>query len=300
MSDQEPRSGAIYALLAYGLWGISPLFWRELAHLPPILILAHRVIWAGLLFAGLLLLRGRGTEFKRALKNRSTVILLAAAVLLATNWFIYLYAVYTDRVLDASLGYFINPLVNVVFGLAFLGERLRTAQWVAVALATVGVGLMAVETAGTPWISLSLAATFGIYGLLRKTVKHDALLGSNIEMLFMLPFALALLVLPVQASAAPLQLTKFDGLLLFGAGLQTALPLLWFSNAARRLKLSTLGFFQYIAPTMQFLLAVFVFGEPFGSTQLRSFALIWVALAILTIDAQLRRQQRLASAPVEV
>ncbi len=286
------RSGAIYALLAYGLWGGSPIFWRELTHLSPVYILAQRVIWAGIFFAGLLLIRRRWSELSAAIKSRSALILLLAATLLATNWFIYLYAVYTNRVLDASLGYFINPLINVVLGVVFLGERLYRAQWLAVALATIGVGLLAVETSGSPWISLSLAFSFGIYGLLRKTVRHDALLGSNLEMLFMLPFALPILFMPAAFNAAPSPLAGWDRVLLVCTGLQTALPLLWFSNAARRLPLSTLGFFQYLAPSIQFLMAVFLFKEPFGATQLRSFVIIWLALGIMTIDAEFRRRRR--------
>ncbi len=291
MSDSQARLGVIYALLAYVAWGISPLFWRELAHMPPAYILANRVLWAGVFFAILLGFRGRASELRGALTSRSAWILLAAAVLLAANWFVYLYAVYTNRILDASLGYFINPLVNVVLGLAFLKERLRAAQWVAVALAALGVGLMAVETAGTPWISLTLASTFGIYGLMRKTVRHDALLGSNIEMLFMLPFALPLLFIPGSFGAAPPPLKGLDRILLVCAGLQTALPLLWFSNAARRLPLSTLGFLQYIAPSMQLLMAVLVFKEPFGGTQVLTFVLIWLALTVMTIDAQVGRRR---------
>ena len=286
------RAGAIYALLAYSLWGVSPIFWRELVHISPVYILAQRVIWAGVFFGGLLLIRQRWSELGPALRSRSALILLLAALLLATNWFIYLYAVYTNRVLDASLGYFINPLINVLLGMVFLGERLHKAQWLAVGLAVLGVGLLAAETSGSPWISLSLAFSFGIYGLLRKTVRHDALLGSNLEMIFMLPLALPILFLPATFGAAPPALTSWDRLLLIGTGLQTALPLLWFSNAARRLPLSTLGFFQYLAPSLQFLVAVFLFREPFGAAQLRCFVLIWIALGIMTIDAEVRRRRR--------
>lgn len=288
----------MYALLAYGAWGLSPIFWKELTHLPVELVLAQRVIWAALVFYVLLRWTGGAKGLGRAMVSRSALVLFATAVLLVTNWFIYLLAVNTDRILDASLGYFINPLLNVVLGMLVLGERLRAGQWIAVALAFAGVLRLATAADRFPWIALALAGSFGLYGLLRKTAPQNALLGSNIETGFMIPFALTFLLLPNAGAQAMRGLEPLDWALLVGTGLQTALPLLWFSSAARLLPLSTLGFFQYIAPSLQFLLAVFWFGEPFDSVKLQSFGLIWAALAVFSLEAD-RNRRRLARVPMQ-
>ena len=290
--------GAVYALLAYGAWGLSPIFWKELTHLPVELVLAQRVIWAALVFYLLLRWTGGARGLGKAMVSRSALILFATAVLLVANWFIYLLAVNTDRILDASLGYFINPLLNVVLGMLVLGERLRPGQWAAVALALAGVLRLATSADRFPWIALALAGSFGLYGLLRKTAPQNALLGSNIETGFMIPFALTFLLMPSAGGEAIRGLAPVDWLLLIGTGLQTALPLLWFSSAARLLPLSTLGFFQFIAPSLQFLLAVFWFGEPFDAVKLQSFGLIWTALAVFSLEAD-RNRRRLARVPLQ-
>ena len=290
--------GAVFALLAYGAWGLSPIFWKELVHLPVGLVLAHRVIWAAVVFYFLLRFSGGAKGLGRAMASRSGLILFATAVLLVANWFIYLLAVNTDRILDASLGYFINPLLNVVLGMLVLGERLRGAQWIAVGLAAAGVLRLATAADHFPWIALALAGSFGLYGLLRKTAPQDALLGSNIETGYMIPFAMLFLLTPSAGGEAMQGLESVDWLLLLGTGLQTALPLLWFSSAARLLPLSTLGFFQYIAPSLQFLLAVFWFGEPFDAVKLQSFGLIWAALAVFSFEADQHRR-RAARVPLQ-
>lgn len=290
--------GALYALLAYGAWGLSPIFWKELVHLPVELVLAHRVIWAAVVFYLLLRWTGGAKGLGRAMVSRSALVLFTTALLLVTNWFIYLFAVSTNRILDASLGYFINPLLNVVLGMLVLGERLRGGQWIAVALALVGVLRLATAADRFPWIALALAGSFGLYGLLRKTAPQDALLGSNIETGFMIPVALVYLLAPTGGGEAMQALAPVDWMLLLGTGLQTALPLLWFSSAARRLPLSTLGFFQYIAPSLQFLLAVFWFAEPFDAVKLQSFGLIWAALAVFSLEAN-RHRRRIARIPLQ-
>ncbi len=286
-------AGVLYAVAAYGAWGISPLYWKFLADLPALEVLAFRVVWGMVLLFGLLLWRRRGGEFRQALRSPRVVRTFAvSAVLIGINWYLYLYSVYSDQILQASLGYFINPLFNVVLGMVFLHERLRPAQWVAVGLAALAVARLATQTGAFPWISLTLVVSFGIYGLVRKTAPADALLGMNLETAFLVPVAAGyLFFLLARGEAAFVRAEpSLLGLLAF-TGVMTALPLLWFSNAARRLPLSTLGFFQYIAPTGQFLLAVLLYREPFSAVQLQSFILIWIAVAIFSLEAHFRRRR---------
>jgi chloramphenicol-sensitive protein RarD len=290
--------GGLYALAAYGTWGLSPLFWRQLEAIPPLEIIGHRVLWGMLLFFLLLSWRGRRGELAVALRRPRTLGTFAlTALLLGINWFLFIYSVYIDRVVEASLGYFINPLLNVVLGFVFLRERPRPVQWLAVLLTAAGVvrlattGTGAIE--GVPWIGLTLAATFGFYGLVRKTAKADALLGSNLETLWMLPPALGYLAwLTASGQDAWNQAPASTLVWVPLTGFMTAFPLLCFSNAARRLPLTTLGFFQYIAPTCQFLLAVFAFGEPFTRAELVGFVLIWIALAVFAVESSMIRRVR--------
>ena len=250
-------------------------------------MLGHRILWAALLLFLLLLARGRLADLRQALNRRTLIIFTASAALVAANWFIYIYALYSDQILQASLGYFINPILNVVLGLLFLGERLRPWQWLAVALATAAVGVLAGGAESFPWLSIGLAVSFGLYGLIRKTAPIDALLGTLLETIMLTPVALLL----IARTSADGGVEPWTLLLLIASGAQTALPLLWFSNAARRMPLSVLGFFQYLAPTCQFLLAVFVYDEPFSQLQLISFGLIWAALIVFSYDAGRQRQR---------
>jgi chloramphenicol-sensitive protein RarD len=290
--------GALYALGAYGAWGLSPLFWRQLHPIPPLELIGHRVLWGMLLFFLLLTWRGRRPELAAALRQPKTLATFALTMLLlGSNWFLFIYSVDVGRVVEASLGYFINPLLNVVLGFVFLRERPRPVQWLAVALAAAGVVRLAFTgagaTEGVPWIGLTLAATFGLYGLVRKTTKADALLGSNLETLWIVPPAILYLFWLTTTGGAIWPQVPWTTLLWIPlTGAMTALPLLWFSNAARRLPLTTLGFFQYLAPTGQFLLAVFAFGEPFSRAELTGFLLIWIALAIFAVESRLHRRGR--------
>lgn len=295
MADSKSTTaGVCYALAAYGTWGVAPLFWKHLATVPAGEILAYRIVAAMAVFFLLLRWRGRTGEWLKGYRDLATLRSFAlAALLIGLNWYLFVYAVATGHILQASLGYFINPLFNVVLGLVFLGERLRVWQWVAVAMAGLGVLQLAVRSESFPWIALALVVSFGFYGLVRKTSPVDALVGSNLETSLLLPFAVGFVVwLTVRGEAHILVASPGRLLLLAGTGLMTAFPLLWFSNAARRLPLSTLGFFQYLAPTGQFLLAVWVYGEPFTSLQLRSFSCIWIALVIFTIEARRHGRRR--------
>ncbi|HVS65194.1 MAG TPA: EamA family transporter RarD [Thermoanaerobaculia bacterium] len=297
----EGRLGVLYGLLAYGTWGVAPLFWRALDEVPAIDILGHRVLWALPFLLPLLAWRRRLPELRGLARPRLLTTFGVSGLLLCANWFIFLYSIHSEQTLQASLGYFINPILNVVLGMVFLGERLRPAQWTAVGLATVAVIVMTIDAGTLPWLSLLLAASFGLYGLVRKTAPADALLGSNLEMLLLLPVAALFLTQRWSAGAGEVWTSQpSTAPLLLASGALTAFPLLWFSNSARRVSLTTLGFLQYLAPTGQFALAVWVFREPFRPLQLAGFAVIWTALATFTWDARstARRNRALRAARV--
>ena len=280
--DRTALLGGLYALAAFSFWGLIPVYFKAVGHVPADEVLAHRMVGSSVLLAGLIALLRRWPNISVALRDRVQVLtLMATTLLMAVNWFTFIWAVEAGRVLEISLGYYVNPLVSVLLGTLFLRERLTAWQGVAVALACLGVGTLAVEARGFPWVSLVLALTFGVYGLLRKIAPVRPIEGLFIETLMMTPFALAYLVyLEAQGVAVFGHLDRAtDGLLLL-AGAVTALPLIWFASAARRLRLSTVGFFQYLAPSCHFLLAVFLFGEPFTRTHLVTFVCIWSALAI--------------------
>ncbi|AUX41248.1 membrane protein [Sorangium cellulosum] len=285
--------GALYGVAAYSAWGIVPVFWKQLRHVGAVEVLAHRTAWSLLAFAALTLATGQLRPLLAALRAPRVVAAMAATgALISANWVLFIYAVSVGRLLDASLGYFINPLLSVLLGMLFLRERLRPAQWIALGLASAGVLYLAVRAASVPWIALALAGTFGLYGLLRKVVPVGSLPGSTLETLFIAPLGAAyLLAVHLQGAGSMGHVDLRTDVLLAATGVITALPLVWFTNAARRLSLTTLGFLQYLAPSGQFLLAVLVYGEPFTSTQAASFACIWTALAVFSVDAALRARR---------
>jgi chloramphenicol-sensitive protein RarD len=283
---EQSRLGLLFGLGAYGLWGLIPLYFRALRHMPPAEVLAHRIVWSFVLLLAMLAVWRRLREVGAALRTRAIIARLAAStVLIGINWFTYIYAVSVERVLETSLGYFITPLVNVVLGMVFLKERLRPVQLVALTMAAAGVLNLALREEGVPWIALTLAFSFALYGLMRKTVAVDASLGLFVETLLLTPAALLLLA----TFAATGQSEALDagwptfGLVVLG-GLVTTVPLLLFAGAARRLRMATLGFLQYLAPSIQFLLAVLAFGEPLSQVRLLSFICIWVAVALYSGD----------------
>ncbi len=279
--------GLGYAVLAYGSWGLFPLFWKQLGGIDALELVAHRVCWAALVYLVLIALRRRARELARTLATPSRLAaIFASAVLIGINWLVFVYAVVTDRVMHASLGYFLNPLVSIVLGFAFLGERMRPLQWVAVAIAGLGVVQLAALADGLPWIGLVLAVTFGGYGLMRKVAPVDGLMGATIESLLLVPFAAAWLVwLAVDGRAAFGAMSPRVDLLLVATGVVTGAPLVWFANAARLLPLRTLGFVQYLAPSCQFLLAVLLFGEPLGAVHVRGFGCIWGAVLLFALES---------------
>lgn len=273
----QQRTGLAYGLGAFVFWGFAPLYFKAVAHVPPMELLGHRVVWAIPLLA-LMLWAQRGW---RPMSRRAFGMLLVSAALIGVNWLFFIVAVTTDRVLEAALGYYINPLVSMVLGMLFLGERMRPFQWAAVALAAAGTAWMAFAQGGVPWLALILAFSFGFYGLVRKTVQVESLQGLFVETLVLAPFAYGGIVwLGISGQGSLFALGPVNDLLLVAAGIVTTVPLFWFTQAARRLPLTTIGFLQYLAPTIGFGLAVFVFGEPFGIPRLVAFTCIWAAVAI--------------------
>lgn len=287
LKEQHPRAGAMYAFLAYGTWGFFPLYWHMLALVPATEILAHRILWSCAFFGVLMPALGQSGAVFLALQNsRARALYAASASLIGINWGIYIYAVNSGHVLESSLGYFINPLVNVVLGIVFLRERLRPLQGFAVALAALGVAQLALGAQAFPWIAVSLALSFGFYGLLRKLAPCPSLVGSTLESMILFPLAAAYLVyLEWNGTGVSFHAHPRELMLLALGGAVTALPLLWFSEAAKRLPMATLGFFQYISPTLQFLLAVTFFHEPFTSVHMRSFGCIWLALLVFSVES---------------
>lgn len=282
----QTTRGLLYALGAFGLWGVSPVYWRLLSHVPAHEILLHRVAWSALFLA--FVTRGRWGDLRAAVRRpRTAATLLATTLLIGVNWYLYIRAIEDHRVLDSSLGYYINPLVSVALGVVVLGERMRRLQAAAALLALAGVLWLVKAHGHLPWLSLALAGTFAAYGLLRKTAPVDALVGLTLETFVLaVPSLAALLWLAASGHAPPDARTW---LLLAGGAAVTAVPLLWFVEAARRLDLKTMGFLQFSSPTLQFLIAVFAFGEPLPLERLLSFALIWGAVALYCADAALTR-----------
>ncbi len=296
---QERRfrtTGLAFGLGAYLIWGTMPAFWKLLDFAGAVEILAHRALWGAALCISLMAFSGRLGEIRRVLAQRRWILpLVATTAIISLNWVIFIWAVNQGYVLSASLGYYINPLVNVLLALLFLGERLSRWAMVAVGLAAVGVLNLAFSLGVVPWISLSLAFSFGVYGLIRKVIQTDALTGLTVETLMMTPLALLYLLWLEHAGAGAVIEGGPSALaLLMLAGPVTAIPLLLFTAAARRLRYVTVGLLQYLAPTGHFLLAILVYDEPFGIAHMVTFACIWGALAIYSMDAYGAARRRAA------
>lgn len=296
--QRTTRQGVLLAASAYLMWGIAPIYFKLIAAASPLEILSHRIVWSFFLLALLLHFSRRWRSVVQVLRSKRTMLcLLATALLVGGNWLLFIWAINSNHILDASLGYYINPLLNVLLGMVFLGERLRKMQWLAVVLATCGVLVQLIAFGSVPIIAIALALTFGFYGLLRKKINLDAQTGLFIETLLLFPIAVIYLLAttdsPTTMSANPWSLN----LLLIAAGVVTTLPLLCFTGAATRLKLSTLGFFQYIGPSLMFILAVLVYGEAFAFDKAITFAFIWGALLVFSVDGiKTSRQTRTLTA----
>jgi len=285
------RTGILSAALAFLSWGLFPIYFHAIDDVPPLQILAHRMLWSLLFLLIVLVLRRQWAWLSTVRQPRVLGSFIASALLLSINWLIYIWAVNNGHVIEASLGYFINPLVNIMFGYLLLKERLRRTQWMAIDVAALGVAWLTWQAGTVPWIALALAASFGGYGLLRKTAALGALEGLSFETMVLFPLAAGYVIwLTVHGQNAFIN-TPYDSnrVLLALAGPITAVPLLLFASGARKIPLSVLGLLQYLSPTLQFLLGVWLFHETFTPDRLVGFALIWTALALFAAEGLLRR-----------
>jgi chloramphenicol-sensitive protein RarD len=303
----ERRAGVASGLAAYGLWGLFPLYFPLLEPARGVEIVAHRVVWSLVFIAVLLTVLRAWPQVRATLTDRrSLLVLLGAAVLIAANWLVFVYGVNSGHVVETSLGYFINPLVSVLLGVVVFAERLRRLQWVAVGIAAVAVAVLTVDYGRPPWIALTLALTFGLYGLMKKLVRVAAAPGLFVETLLVVVPAVAVLgVLHAQGEGTAGNAGTGHLLLLLSSGVATAVPLLLFAGATRRIPLSTVGLLQYVTPLMQLSIGVFVYQEPMPPARLAGFVIVWVALAVFTVDSlraardgARRRAAEVAPAPV--
>lgn len=287
---QTEKSGIFWAIGAYLIWGLMPMYWKSLEHVASAEILVGRIVWAFVLTLLVVLLMKNGHHFKNDIKilwssQRDFWSLFFASVLVSSNWFIYIWAVNHNFIVQTSLGYYINPLISVLLGVFFLKEKLAKAQQIAFVLATIGVIILTVSYGKFPWLAFSLAITFAVYGLIKKQIKLDALRGLTIETLFIVPVAVIYYIwLFKDGSAAFLHIDLKTDILLILTGAATALPLVMYAKAVQKIPLYMAGFLQYIAPTMMLFIGVVIYGETFGKIDLLSFAFIWSALLLFTVS----------------
>ena len=282
----EKTLGFVYGLLAFIIWGFLPLYWKMLSQVPASETLAHRVLWSFVFLAAIIVILRRAGSLTQYLLDKKKLMLIAVcSLLISINWFLYIWAVNNNHVIEASMGYYMLPLISVFLGVVFLKEKITTWQCLAIVMAVIGVLIVTIEYGRVPWVALALAVTFGLYGLVKKLLKVEPLSGLTLETAIIAPFAAGYIIFKqlqgVGAFGADyLTIT----LLLIGAGIVTAIPLLWFAESAKRIELSTIGFMEYVAPTISLLLGIFVFREDFTGTHLTSFIFIWIAIAIYSIS----------------
>jgi chloramphenicol-sensitive protein RarD len=293
------NKGILNGLGAYALWGFFPIYWKLLQSIPALEVIGHRIAWSFVLLVIVLLLSGQWQRFRAAAFVPKVIGMYAiAGVLLTINWLIYVWGVNAGFIVETSLGYFINPLISVLLGVVFLRERLRLAQWIPVGLAALGVGYLTLTYGRPPWIALSLAFSFGVYGLVKKLAPLGSLHGLTLETALVFPLALVyLLFLDSTGIGSFLHQGVLTDLLLIGTGVVTSVPLLMFASAARQIPLTMIGILQYLAPTIQFLIGVFVYHEPFDQTRLVGFSLVWLALIIFWIENYLAHRVPAQSIP---
>lgn len=280
------NQGIVYALACYVAWGLFPVFWKAITGVPAVNVLAHRIVWSFLFLLIWVFFTNRQTFISYVKQTRLLLRLGLAGFVISANWGIYIYAVASNHIVEAGLGYYINPLVNVFFGYIFLKERLATMQKIAVVLALIGVVYFTISYGKFPWISLILATTFGLYGLLKKKANLESMPALTVETMMVFPFALAFLFYTAESNVATpfFPSSVITSLLLILSGLITAIPLFWFGKSAQVIPLSTMGFIQYLSPTLQLLLGIFVYGETFGREYLICFAFVWTGLIFYTIS----------------
>jgi len=279
------NKGILYGLGAYVMWGLFPIYWKWLQDVPALQVIGHRIIWSFIMLTIVMLVARQWTKFRSTLTPRVLGIYSVASLLLSANWLIYVWGVNAGHIVETSLGYFINPLLSVLLGMIFLGERLRPAQWFPLGLATSGVIYLTLTYGSLPWIALSLAFTFGFYGLVKKTAPLGSLYGLTLETgLVFLPALGYLLFAENTGQGAFGHSNLVSVLLMVGAGAVTTIPLLMFASAARRIPLTMIGILQYIAPTLQFLLGVLIYKEPFTTSKLIGFSMVWIALIVFWME----------------
>lgn len=281
------KQGVFYAIAAYFMWGLLPLYWKVFQAMGAWEILAHRIVWSVVFVAIIIVVTKRTRKLRESVSGAKMVgALIVCSLLISANWLLYIWAVNNDQVMQTSLGYYMNPLITVLMGVIFLKEKMHVGQWISLALASCGVLYITIQYGEFPWVALSLALTFAFYGLAKKLVKLEAIIGLAWETLFVAPIALAyLLMIQINGTETVSALAWWQVLLLTLAGVGTALPLYWFAQAATRLPLSMIGFIQYLSPTISLLSAIFLFHEPFTTTHMISFSLIWGALIIFTVSS---------------
>ena len=295
-SKPSPSAGFLYALLAYASWGLFPLYWKLFGGVSPLEIVSHRVLWSALLLAVFVAASRQLREVIAVVRNwRHLLVLFLTASLLSANWGIFIYGVLSKHVVETSLGYFLNPLISILLALVFLKERMNRWQTAAIALAACGVAHFGWHLGHIPWVALCLASSFGLYGLLRKVVRVSPLVGLLVETALMTPVAIGMIAFLSRNGHATFGTSTSQIWLFASMGLITTMPLLWFNKAAKLLRLSTMGFLQYLTPTLQLLVGVFAFHEPFTSREGVSFALIWAAIAIYLTSHLLERTNHTTS-----
>ena len=297
MSEPNPTppsnetAGIFYAAAAYSLWGLFPLYWDLLASVPPIELSIHRMLWCALFAAGVMAARGRTGIVWRVMRDRRLLAALSlSSVLIAANWTIYIWAIAEHHIVDAALGYYINPLLSIVLGVALLGERLSKLKIAAIALAAIAVGVQAIELGHVPWIALSLALSFGFYGFVRKLTPVDPLDGLTVETCLLFPLTLGIVVFLAWNGTGAFPSAHFStNALLILAGPVTAIPLALFAAGVRRIRMTTLGFLQYLSPSITLAVATLIFHEPFTASDMATFGCVWAALILVGLDGPIGR-----------
>jgi len=289
------NKGIVYAFWAYFLWGLFPLYWKQLQQVPAIQLIGHRILWSFILLVATILVTQRFGDWRKSIRDRRVLgIYLVSGLLVSVNWLVYVWGVNEGFIVESSLGYFINPLISVLLGVFILRERLRSFQWLPVVLAAIGVVYLTIIYGRLPWIALTLAMTFGLYGLVKKLAPLSALYGLTLEMTWMAIPALVFLTYQTWiGKGAFLNSNVQTDFLLVATGLVTTIPLILFSMAAQRVTLTVIGIMQYIAPTLQFLLGVLVYHEPFTKSQLVGFGFVWLALIMFWVEGYYHRRARL-------
>lgn len=297
----EEKLGIFYTAGAYILWGVLPIYWKMIQEIPAFEILAHRIVWSFLFMGIVIMIARKQKEFMREcrqiIKNKKQLIgITLASITISINWVTYILAVNTNHVVEASLGYYINPLVSILLGMIVLKEKFSKAQWLAFLLAALGVIYMTVNFGSVPWLALLLAFSFGSYGLLKKLVPLNAMFGLTIETLIVTPVALVFLFQQQTGQWSTIDFWSWTTAIVFGAGIVTAIPLLLFSAGAKRIPLSMVGFLQYFAPTIMLIIGIFLYDEPFTDVHAVSFTLIWAGLAVYTVTRMKRLKKYEAKA----